>query len=233
MGRSAHRRCRQSLQHRQPPRSLAAHRSATGAEEHAHRALPVLPQQCARLTGPDVAAIHVQHRGLDGKLHSTGRFPDDQRPHRKRDAVRVPPGQLLVRAGEHRAQLRRAQRVFRRRQRKPDFLDARRSLRAAELHHAERGHAGHQVRHMAARRPQRHIDGWKLQRQLSPFRRSLPLPTRGMASKTESPSQPSHRIVPLRRRVDACPPSSPTPPVRTPSRGTCSTPRSFSRTIGR
>ena len=86
--------------------------------------------------------------------------------HGERDALRVPPRQFLVLAGKHRAQLWRTGRVFRRRKRRPILQHALRSLRAAELRHAERGQAGHQDRSLAARRPQCHFDGWELQWQL-------------------------------------------------------------------
>ncbi len=108
---------------------------------------------------------------LAGAHVSTGRYAGDQRPHRERDALRVPARRFFVDAGEHctgvwagwqRAQHERAPCVFQRRQLEPNLQFARRSLRAAELRHGERGQAGHQDGRLAARRPRGHFDGRKL-----------------------------------------------------------------------
>ena len=103
----------------------------------------------------------------------------------------------------------------------------------AELHHFDQGHAGHQIRRLAARRPRGHHNQRKFQRQLQlSLRHGL---CRHMERRRQWRNDSGDRrgLPSPIKPVDACPPSSPTPPGRWRFRATCLTRRFLSRTIGR
>ena len=229
---------RQPVQPRQPSQCLAAHRPATGAEEHADPALPVLPQQRERQFGRLDLAAHPgdpRHTSTE-HVHSVGRYADHQRPAGERDALSSTGGTNTSSSpASTRAQLQCAGLFLWRRQRQPVLQLAHGSLRVAELHHLDQGHAGHQVRRLAARRPRGHHNRQQLQRQLHLSLRH------GLRRHMERRRHTAIRLHADRARL-AHPTASRWMRAHQAHlhhratkrfRATCLTPRSLSRTIGR